>query len=88
MTVNPKEFYAAHRRCPNCKGDHVDQTLVGVMHDPGKDFVDNMNIACCKERECGWTGKVSELLPPKVSTKPYRHASCDCGECHDKDMEP
>lgn len=86
--MNSEEFYAAHIRCPNCQGTHVSQTCLGVIHLPGTDFVDNANTVICHERECGWTGKVVELLPPKVSTKPYRHASCDCGECHDKDMEP
>ncbi len=77
-------YYAEHTRCPQClKSEHVSQTCMGVLTSSGRDFEDNVNTATCHDPKCGWSGKVSDLLHPRV-TVIHHLIDPDTGESYKK----
>ena len=58
--ITPKQFYNKHNFCPRCNNDYLTCTLMGVIEDTSKDFIDNLNIVRCEN--CGFKGNYLDLL--------------------------
>ena len=58
--MNSKDWHNTHKACPKCKSLKLSQTLVGVIEVDGN-YHDSQNTALCTE--CGWNGKVEDLIP-------------------------
>lgn len=55
------EFYANHVVCPKCKtSDNVMWSNIFIIRSDGKDFIDKLNKAHC--RNCEWKGMRIDLL--------------------------
>jgi len=70
--MNRQEWDKAHKSCPECKMTKISQTLVNVPEIDGH-YHDELNTALC--RNCGWNGKVSQLVPEPETAEPVNHAT-------------